>query len=163
MLVMIVGREQLSEDLNRALKEQHDSKAPADADQDPAALNAKLIHDCELMAREIEMLEAELEKQKARPAADVSPRLEQEPDPAANTEALLKDLQDLDEDNRSGQPVCAVHLRVVVLSCWERATGVVCVGASGFTQELESEFARCAYACVHKQASVSGQPASCNG
>eukprot|EP00802_Teleaulax_amphioxeia_P013136 Tamp_13184.p1 GENE.Tamp_13184~~Tamp_13184.p1 ORF type:complete len:349 (+),score=88.75 Tamp_13184:623-1669(+) len=88
----------LSEDLNRALKEQQDSKAPADPDQDPAALNAKLIHDCELMAREIEMLEAELEKQKSRPGTDVSPCLELESE-AADTEALLKDLKNLDEDN----------------------------------------------------------------
>jgi len=105
MLVSIRDGVQLSEDLNRALKEQQDSKAPADPDQDPAALNAKLIHDCELMAREIEMLEAELEKQKSRPGTDVSPRLEQESE-AADTEALLKDLKNLDEDNRYAQCFC---------------------------------------------------------
>ena len=57
---------QLSEDLKLVLEGQIEPNLSSSVNHEQAALNSKLIEDCEHMAREIEMLEAELEEQKSR-------------------------------------------------------------------------------------------------
>ncbi len=92
---------QLSEDLKLALEGQIEPNSPSEVNHEQAALNSKLIEDCEHMAREIEMLEAELEEQKSR-------KEESRPGTARSEDnkVMLSELQNLEEDNRSAVCVC---------------------------------------------------------
>ena len=95
---------QLSQDLKLALEGQIEPDSPSSVNHEQAALNTQLIQDCEHMAREIDILEAELEDQKSRTES----RPESHPGTARSedTNVMLRELQNLEEDNRSGVCVC---------------------------------------------------------
>lgn len=103
---------QLSEDLKLVLEGQIEPNLSSSVNHEQAALNAQLIQDCEHMAREIDMLEKQLEDQK--PRTELRPESHPGTPSSQDTKDKLSELQNLEEDNRSGvcvrvQKECVVY------------------------------------------------------